>query len=48
MGKVGNVDGVRMLLKSGYKQVYISRSFAVKAGLLDKKVCRNDGTSGVY
>lgn len=37
-GKVGSVDNVRMLLKSGYKQVYISRPFAIKAGLLPAKV----------
>ena len=29
---------VRMLLKSGYRQVYVSRSFAVKAGLVHGKV----------
>jgi hypothetical protein len=29
---------VRMLLKPGYKGVYVSRSFAIKAQLVDKKV----------
>ena len=28
-----------MLLKSGYKQVYVSRTFAIKAGLVSPKVC---------
>ena len=32
---------VRMLLKSGYTHVYISRNFAYKAGLVDKKVGRS-------
>lgn len=29
---------VRMLLKPGYKGVYVSRSFAIKAQLVDRKV----------
>ncbi|GFZ44890.1 hypothetical protein JCM24511_02616 [Saitozyma sp. JCM 24511] len=37
LGKVGAVDNVRMLLKPGYRNVYVSRAFAVKNGLVDKK-----------
>jgi hypothetical protein len=29
---------VRMLFKSGYRNVYVSRQFAVKNGLVDAKV----------
>ncbi|KAJ9101483.1 hypothetical protein QFC19_005134 [Naganishia cerealis] len=36
VGKVGNVDGVRMLLKQGYRHVYVSRPFALKNGLIPK------------
>ncbi len=38
VGKVGNVDNVRMLLKAGYRNIYLSRAFAVRHGLLSKKV----------
>ncbi|ORY30797.1 hypothetical protein BCR39DRAFT_528368 [Naematelia encephala] len=34
VGKVGDVPNVRMLLKSGYRQVYLSRSFATKHGFV--------------
>ncbi|RXK40729.1 hypothetical protein M231_01981 [Tremella mesenterica] len=37
VGRVANIDGVRMLLKSGYRHVYVSRSFAIRAGLVDRK-----------
>jgi hypothetical protein len=37
VGKVGNVDNVRMLLKAGYRNIYLSRAFAVRHGLLSKK-----------
>ncbi|RSH89657.1 hypothetical protein EHS25_002208 [Saitozyma podzolica] len=37
LGKVGAVDNVRMLLKPGYRNVYVSRAFAVENGLVDKK-----------
>ncbi|GHJ88974.1 hypothetical protein NliqN6_5376 [Naganishia liquefaciens] len=36
VGKVGNVDNVRMLLKQGYRHVYVSRPFALKHGLIPK------------
>jgi hypothetical protein len=29
---------VRMLFKSGYKNVYVSRQFAIKNGMVDAKV----------
>lgn len=44
MGKVGKIDNVRMLLKPGYKGVYVSRSFAIKAQLVDRKYSM--GSSG--
>ncbi|PPQ91403.1 hypothetical protein CVT25_014291 [Psilocybe cyanescens] len=34
MGSIGPVHNVRMLLKSGYRHVYISRKFAVKHGFI--------------
>ncbi|KAF9053055.1 hypothetical protein BJ165DRAFT_1339604 [Panaeolus papilionaceus] len=34
MGSIGPVQNVRMLLKSGYRHVYISRKFAVKHGFI--------------
>ncbi|KAK4685688.1 hypothetical protein P7C73_g4457, partial [Tremellales sp. Uapishka_1] len=37
MGKVGNVDNVRMLLKAGYRHVYVSRSFAIANKLVPAK-----------
>ncbi|KAK8844552.1 hypothetical protein IAR55_006399 [Kwoniella newhampshirensis] len=36
IGKVGKVENVRMLLKSGYRHVYVSRDFAVKNKLVQK------------
>ncbi|WVQ94296.1 hypothetical protein IAU59_001375 [Kwoniella sp. CBS 9459] len=37
MGKVNDVPNVRMLLKSGYKGVYVSRNFAIKHNIVPKK-----------
>ncbi|KAH0827622.1 hypothetical protein J3R83DRAFT_4364 [Lanmaoa asiatica] len=34
MGTIGPVENVRMLLKSGYRHVYISRKFALKHGFI--------------
>ncbi|KAH9484453.1 hypothetical protein JR316_0003935 [Psilocybe cubensis] len=34
MGSIGPVQNVRMLLKSGYRHVYISRKFAAKHGFI--------------
>jgi len=34
MGSIGPVENVRMLLKSGYRHVYISRKFASKHGFI--------------
>lgn len=34
MGSIGPVQNVRMLLKSGYRHVYISRKFATKHGFI--------------
>ncbi|KAF8809058.1 hypothetical protein BYT27DRAFT_7337446 [Phlegmacium glaucopus] len=34
MGSIGPVQNVRMLLKSGYRHVYISRKFAIKHGFI--------------
>ncbi|KAF8163581.1 hypothetical protein B0H34DRAFT_672541 [Crassisporium funariophilum] len=34
MGSIGPVKNVRMLLKSGYRHVYISRKFAIKHGFI--------------
>jgi len=36
IGQIGPVKGVRMLLKAGYKHVYISRVFAAKHGFIPK------------
>jgi len=33
-GTIGPVENVRMLLKSGYRHVYISRKFALKHGFI--------------
>lgn len=38
VGKVGEVDGVRMLLKPGYSGVYVSRAFASEHGFIPKTV----------
>jgi len=37
MGRINNVAHVRMLLKAGYRHVYVSRSFAIKHKLVDPK-----------
>ncbi|KIJ67705.1 hypothetical protein HYDPIDRAFT_173506 [Hydnomerulius pinastri MD-312] len=34
MGSIGPVENVRMLLKNGYRHVYISRKFALKHGFI--------------
>ncbi|KAG0705077.1 hypothetical protein DFH29DRAFT_908713 [Suillus ampliporus] len=34
LGTIGPVDNVRMLLKNGYRHVYISRKFALKHGFI--------------
>ncbi|KZT09626.1 uncharacterized protein LAESUDRAFT_695311 [Laetiporus sulphureus 93-53] len=34
LGSIGPVENVRMLLKSGYRHVYISRKFAIKHGFI--------------
>lgn len=39
VGKVGNVQNVRMLLKAGHRHIYLSRVFAIRHGLIPKKVC---------
>jgi hypothetical protein len=36
MGKIGPVDGVRMLLKHGYRHVYMSRAFAKRHAFIPK------------
>ncbi|RDB21154.1 hypothetical protein Hypma_011884 [Hypsizygus marmoreus] len=36
MGSIGPVQNVRMLLRSGYRHVYISRKFAIKHGFIPK------------
>jgi len=43
MGKVGPVDGVRMLLKKGYRHVYMSRAFAKRHTFIPK-----DAAPGSY
>ncbi|KAI5899559.1 uncharacterized protein SCHCODRAFT_02560891 [Schizophyllum commune H4-8] len=43
MGSVGPVRNVRMLLKSGYRHVYVSRIFAMKNGFIPK-----DAAPGQY
>jgi len=35
-GKVGPVDNERMLLKNGYRHVYMSRNFAMKHGFIPR------------
>ncbi|GLB34693.1 hypothetical protein LshimejAT787_0202580 [Lyophyllum shimeji] len=36
MGSIGPVQNVRMLLRAGYRHVYISRKFAIKHGFIPK------------
>ncbi|KAI1794629.1 hypothetical protein LXA43DRAFT_1091686 [Ganoderma leucocontextum] len=36
MGSIGPVNNVRMLLKSGYRHVYISRKFAIQNGFIPR------------
>ncbi|KAG5634414.1 hypothetical protein H0H81_002071 [Sphagnurus paluster] len=36
MGSIGPVHNVRMLLRSGYRHVYISRKFAIRHGFIPK------------
>lgn len=36
LGKVGPVEGVRMLLKTGYRHVYMSRNFAMKHAFIPR------------
>ncbi|KAL4266128.1 hypothetical protein AB1N83_000561 [Pleurotus pulmonarius] len=43
MGSIGPVQNVRMLLKSGYRHVYISRKFALQHGFIPE-----DATPGLY
>ncbi|THH20978.1 hypothetical protein EUX98_g8475 [Antrodiella citrinella] len=43
MGTIGPVENVRMLLRSGYRHVYISRKFALKHGFIPA-----DATPGHY
>ena len=42
-GTIGPVGNVRMLLKNGYRHVYMSRNFAVKHGFVPK-----DASLGYY
>jgi hypothetical protein len=42
-GKVGPIDGVRMLLKTGYRHVYMSRTFAMKHAFIPR-----DASPGHY
>jgi len=42
-GSIGPVSGVRMLLKKGYRHVYISRAFAMKHNFIPK-----DAAPGLY
>ncbi|KAG8746907.1 hypothetical protein FRC10_003078 [Ceratobasidium sp. 414] len=42
-GKIGPVDNVRMLLKKGYRHVYVSRTFAKRHGFIPR-----DATPGLY
>ncbi|WWC67167.1 uncharacterized protein I206_101074 [Kwoniella pini CBS 10737] len=37
MGKINGIPNIRMLLKSGYRHVYVSREFALKHKLVPKK-----------
>ncbi|EEB99438.1 hypothetical protein MPER_00889 [Moniliophthora perniciosa FA553] len=43
MGSIGPVKNVRMLLKSGYRHVYISRKFALEHGFIPA-----DAAPGLY
>ncbi|KAJ3492145.1 hypothetical protein NLI96_g224 [Meripilus lineatus] len=43
MGSIGPVNNVRMLLRSGYRHVYISRKFALKHGFIP-----SDASPGHY
>ncbi|RPD66394.1 hypothetical protein L226DRAFT_550369 [Lentinus tigrinus ALCF2SS1-7] len=43
IGSIGPVNNVRMLLKSGYRHVYISRKFAIKNGFIPR-----DAAPGYY
>ncbi|GAB1517890.1 hypothetical protein RhiTH_000945 [Rhizoctonia solani] len=42
-GKIGPVDNVRMLLKKGYRHVYVSRAFAKRHGFIPR-----DAVPGLY
>jgi hypothetical protein len=42
-GSIGPIGNVRMLLKNGYRHVYMSRNFAVKHGFVPK-----DASLGYY
>ncbi|KAI9510223.1 hypothetical protein F5148DRAFT_614034 [Russula earlei] len=43
MGSIGSVPNVRMLLKTGYRYVYVSRTFAMKHGFI-----KQDAAPGRY
>ncbi|WVQ85113.1 hypothetical protein IAT38_007278 [Cryptococcus sp. DSM 104549] len=47
VGKVGDTPNVRMLLKSGYRHVYVSRDFAIRAKLVPKKFALGAGYTGL-
>ncbi|KZP12536.1 hypothetical protein FIBSPDRAFT_1049937 [Athelia psychrophila] len=48
MGSIGPVHNVRMLLKAGYRHVYISRKFAMKHGFIPRDASPgNYGYSGL-
>ncbi|WVQ76934.1 hypothetical protein IAR50_006613 [Cryptococcus sp. DSM 104548] len=47
MGKVGEISGVRMLLKAGYRHVYVSRDFAIRNKLVPKKFGTTGGYAGI-
>ncbi|ODN75599.1 hypothetical protein L202_06718 [Cryptococcus amylolentus CBS 6039] len=47
MGKVGEISGVRMLLKAGYRHVYVSREFAIRHKLVPKKFGTTGGYAGI-
>jgi len=36
MGSIGPVGNVRMLLKNGYRHIYMSRKFVVRHGFVPK------------
>lgn len=47
-GSIGPVNNVRMLLKSGYRHVYISRKFAIKNGFIPRDAAPGHyGYSGI-